>query len=178
MKHISILLLIVLLCISLPLIAQEQEKAKQEMTPMPEPPKPLGDDWNWMVGEWEGWSESPMGKSKEWEKAEFGLDKQFLLIKGTSEMEGMTYKGIGALTVNPETEELVGYWIDNYRCVYEGKGKQEGNKSIMKWVGPMGESTRIQEKVDNNKYILTVKATGPDGKEMESKAVMIRKKSE
>ena len=67
MRKLSILLLALLMCISLPLLAQEQEKPG---TP-PAPPKPLGEEWDWMVGEWEGYTESPMGKAKEWEKVEF-----------------------------------------------------------------------------------------------------------
>lgn len=177
MKKLSILLVVLLVCITMPLMAQE-EKAKKEKPAMPAPPQPLGEDWAWMVGEWEGWTESPMGKSKEWEKVSFGLDRQFLMVQATSEMNGMLYKGTGATTINPKTGELVGYWIDNFRGMYEGKGKGDANKFSMIWVGPMGKSTRITEKVSDDNYTITVKSTGPEGKEMEAKTVMTRKKSE
>ena len=42
----------------------------------------------------------------------------------------------------------------------------------------MGKSTRISEKVSDDEYTILVKSTGPDGKEMEAKTVMKRKKSE
>ena len=174
MRRLSILLLALVLCITLPLLAQEQEKPG---TPPP-PPKPLGEEWDWMIGEWEGYAESPMGKSKEYEIVQFTLDRQFLFIQATSEYNGMTYKGGGVTTVDPETGGLVGYWFDNWRGIYMGKGELEDNKSTMTWEGPMGKSTRITEKVSNDEYTLTVKMTGPDGKEMESKAVMKRKQME
>jgi len=175
MRKLSILLLALLMCISLPLLAQEQE---QEKPGTPPPPKPLGEEWDWIVGEWEGYTESPMGKAKEWEKVEFTLDRQFMMIQATSEWNGMTYKGGGVTTVDPKTGELVGYWFDNFRSVYQGKGKREGDKFTMTWIGPIGQSTRITEKVSDDKYTITVKMTGAEGKETESKTVMTRKKKE
>ena len=65
MKNTLMLFLAALVLISLPMFAQEKEKPK-EATPSMMPPKPLADDLcAWMVGEWEGWTTSPMGKSKE-----------------------------------------------------------------------------------------------------------------
>ena len=174
MRKSFILFVALIICISLPLMAQEKEKPEAP----PPPPKPLGQEWDWMVGEWEGWSESPMGKSKEWEKIEFTLDRQFLMIQASSEYDGMTYKGGGVTTVDPKTGELVGFWFDNLRGIYKGKGKLEGNKSTMTWVGPMGKSTRIIEKVSEDEHTVTVKMTGPDGKETEAKTVMKRIKKE
>lgn len=143
----------------------------------PAPPKPLDDDMiKWMVGEWEGWSESPMGKTKEWMSCQIGLDGQFMLMSGKSEAQGQVYKGMGCLTIDPKTGELVGLWIDNWRGMYKGKGKREGNKTIMEWVGTMGKSTRITEKINEDKFVETVKLPGPDGKMTTMKAEYTRVK--
>jgi len=173
MRKLFVILLALCICISLPLIAQEQEKPA-----MPSPPIPLSEqfvEWQWLLGEWEGFTELPMGKSIEWQKNELGLDDQFLLMEATSEMNGMSYKGMGALTVDPTTGELVGYWIDNRRGFYIGKGKIGANQYTMTWDGPLGKSTRITEKINDNEFKVTIKATGPDGKLMEATTVMKRK---
>lgn len=167
-SFLSLLVLIVFVGFTaLPLAALGQET--------PAPPKPLDDDMiKWMVGEWVGWSESPMGKTKEWMSCQIGLDGQFLLMSGKSEAGGMVYKGMGVMTINPKTGEHVGLWIDNMRGMYKGKGKREGNKTIMEWVGTMGKSTRITEKINEDKFAVTVKAPGPDGKMATMKAEYTR----
>jgi len=192
MKKTSLLFLAALLLVSLPLLAQEMA-----------PPKPLEDDLcAWMVGEWEGWSTSPMGKMKDWQKVEWGLDKQFLLVNYTGQtvemtdeqkktaketwgmsnediekMMKMAYKGMGPMTISPETGEFVGYWFDNWRGVYKGSGKREGNKVTMTWEGPMGTEVRTTEKVSNDKMVVTFKSTAPNGTVSEGKSELTRKKS-
>ena len=165
------------ICLALPLLAQDQEatKSESEMAQMT-PPQALSDEWSkWMIGEWEGWSESPMGKSKDWMKCEFGLDGQFVMMQITGTMDnGLTYKGMGAQTVTP-AGEMVGYWIDNWRGMYEGKGKPEGNKITMVWESPMGKAERTMEKVSADKFTVLEKFSMPDGQMMESKSEMTRK---
>jgi hypothetical protein len=164
MKRSLTILLVALL--GLPVFAQEMG-----------PPKALDDDFfNWMVGEWEGWSEGPMGKTTDWLKYELGLDGQFLFMQATSEAPGMAYRGMGAVTLNPETGEIVGNWIDNFRGMYQGVGKRDGNKLIIEWDGKMGKSTRTTEKLGDNKFRVVAKSVGPDGSTMESKAEFTRKK--
>jgi hypothetical protein len=48
--------------------------------------------------------------------------------------------------------------------MFEGKGKEEGNKVVMEWSGNMGKSTRIMEKVGPDKMKITVEMPGADGK--------------
>lgn len=146
------LTLLLSLCLLTPLRAQNME-----------PPAPLADEMmSWLVGEWEGTFEGPMGTSEEWIKYSFGLDKQFLFIEATSAAGEMNYHGMGAITVDAQGE-VVGDWIDNMRGRYEGAGAKEGNIVTMEWDGTMGKSTRITEKLDDNKFKVTVKMPGPDG---------------
>ncbi len=82
---------------------------------------------------------------------------------------------MGALTVDPKTGELIGYWIDNMRGFYIGKGKIGENQYTMTWDGPMGKSTRITEKINDDEFKITIKTTGPDGKPMEATTSLKRK---
>lgn len=201
MKKLLVLSLAFLVLFSFSVFAQEkqmkmekQEKADmgKGMQEMPEmtPPKPLSSDWyKWMIGEWEGTSQSAMGETKDWIKFEWGLDKQFVvmhykgvmvepneeMMKGMQEkmnmsdedmskMMEMPYKGMGVVTIDPKTGESTGYWFDNWRTVSTGKGKMEGsNKMTMVWEGAMGTETRTTEKVDENKMVVNFKSSGPMG---------------
>jgi hypothetical protein len=202
MKKISFVLLALLVSMSMSLMAQEKEmeKAKEEMKTMA-PPNALDDDWSkWIVGEWEGKTETPMGKHQDWMKIELGLDNQFIMMKykskmaemtpeqmtamketmnmsdeGMAKMKDMVYKGLGIETVNPATGEVIGYWFDSWRGVYKGTGKREGNKTTMNWEGPMGSSTRTVEKVDENKMVMTFTETMPNGKVIEGRSEFTRK---
>jgi len=174
-KSISLIVALIV-CLSLPLTAQELPRP--DLPPPPPPPKPLGSEWDWMIGEWEGWTESPMGKSKEWEKIEYTLDRQFLMIQALSEQDGKTYKGGGMLTVDLINGGLTGFWFDNQRAIFKGEGKREGDKIIMDWSGPLGESTRITEKISDDEYTVVTRMTGPDKKKIEMKTVMKRIKKE
>jgi hypothetical protein len=203
MKKSLLLVVTVLVLFSLPLLAQEQEKPK-EAAPSMAPPSALADDMcAWMIGEWEGWTESPMGKAKEWDKFEWGLDNQFVIMHATSKttemseeqkkkvmeaysmskedvekMIEMTYKGMGTMTINPATGEYIGYWFDNWRGVYRGAGTRDGNKVSVTWEGPMGKETRTTEKVDENKMVISIKSTDPTGTVMEAKTELTRMKAE
>jgi hypothetical protein len=201
MRKILVSLLAILAFVALPLFAQEKEMAK-EATPSMTPPQPLADDFfKWMVGEWEGWSTSPMGKSQDWQMIEWGLDNQFVMthykaktsevneeaMKAWAEamkmskedmdkMKDMVYKGMGPMTINPMTGEIVGYWFDNWRGTYKGTGKREGNKITMHWEGTMGTSERTIEKVSDDKMVMTYKEPDPSGNVMEGRTEMTRKK--
>jgi len=185
----------------LPIFAQEEKKMTQEAMPMT-PPKPLADDFfNWMAGEWEGWSTSPTGKTQDWQKIEWGLDNQFLMthysakttevnqeaMKAWAEaykmskedmdkMAKMVYKGMGPMTINPMTGEIVGYWFDNWRGSYKGTGKREGNKITMHWEGTMGTSERTIEKASDDKMVMTYQEKDPTGKVVEGRTELTRKK--
>jgi len=133
MKRTLLFLAAVLLLFSLPLLAQEKEESK-EATPSIAPPSALTDDMcTWMIGEWDGWTESPNGKMKDWDKFEWGLENQFVIMHATSKttdmteeqkakvmeaygmskedvekMIQMTYKGMGPVTIDPVTGDTWG----------------------------------------------------------------------
>lgn len=181
MKRATIVLLVLMLCITMPLLAQEKaaETAdKKEMTEQAEmaPPSALDDDFcKWLVGEWEGWSEGPEGKHSEWEKIEMGLNGQVLLREAVSKMDDGEYAGMGGMTINPESGEFMGYWMDNHRGMYQGKGKREGDKLTMEWEGYQGTYTNVLEKVDENTYTTTWSFTDAGGNTKEGKSEMTRK---
>ena len=200
MKRFAWFAFCVLAVYAMPLPAQEKEskEAAQSMSP----PKPLQDDLcAWMVGEWEGFSVSPMGKTKDWQKVEWGLDGQFVVttyssttVEMTEEqkkkametwgmskedvenMMNMAYKGMGPMTINPATGEFVGYWFDNWRGMYKGSGKREGNRVTMSWEGPMGTEVRTTEKTGDDTMVVTFKSMDPKGNPMEGRTELKRKK--
>lgn len=61
------------------------------------------------------------------------------------------------------------------RGFYIGKGKIGKNQYTITWAGPMGKSTRITEKINDDKFKVTINATGPEGRPMKAKPVMRRK---
>ena len=201
MKNLMVVSLIIVLGVSLSVFAQEEKQMEgtmeaggqeEMMGEMPDmtPPQPLQSEWNdWMVGEWEGHTESPMGKSKDWMKVQYTLGSQYMKIHVKSdmvetneeamkgwqeqmnlsdeqmeEMMGMEYEGMGLTTKDPQTGKQVGWWFDNWRSRSTGTGeKVSENKSSMKWEGPMGVETRTIEKVGEDKMVMTFKSTGPMG---------------
>lgn len=201
MRQIPWMLLVAVLVLALPLAAQEKERPK-EAAPSMSPPKSLDDDLcTWMVGEWEGFSTSPMGKTKDWQKVEWGLDHQFVVMnysgspvemtdeqkkkametygiskEEVEQMMKMAYKGMGPLTINPATGAYVGYWFDNWRGMYKGSGKREGNKLTMTWEGPMGTEVRTTEKLADDTMVVTFKSTDPKGNVSEGRTELKRKK--
>jgi hypothetical protein len=137
--------------------------------------KPLDDEWSkWLVGEWKVVSgESSVtdesGKVTKIDvneqgagsfKIEFGLNGQFLIMRGSSgEMTdeqkkqikdafketinasdedierflSMPYKSLQIQTIDPKTGEVIEYLFDSQRCIAEGRGRRQGNKEIMEW---------------------------------------------
>jgi hypothetical protein len=103
MKHVSIVLLIMMVSMASCAINQEKEIA-EESKPSSFQPEPLDDDWSkWLVGEWEGSGESSLadesGKVSKIDldelgtggfKIELGLNGQFLIMKSWAETGEMT----------------------------------------------------------------------------------------
>jgi hypothetical protein len=171
MKRLYLVLLLIVFSLTSLTIAQEDSQVYK-------PPPPLKDKFiKWMVGEWRGITESPMGASNDWMKCELGLGGQFLLINQKSEFENRSVStGMGALTINQEGE-VVGIWIDSWRTISHGKGKHEGDVSTMEWTTPgMGTQTRIMEKIGENNFRTLITMKGKDGKEMQAFSEMRRVK--
>jgi hypothetical protein len=133
---------------------------------------------------------------------ELALNGQFLVRKGQSRVTGLsdeyikqlkeqqmsdsdiekmrnsTFESMEIYTIDPKTGEVVGYLFDSLRCVAKGTGKREGNKETINWVWSVqgaGSSTRVTEKISDDKFISTEKYTMPDGSTMEDRAEMVRK---
>ena len=175
MKHASIVLLIVMVSMASCAINQEKEIA-EESKPSFFQPEPLDDEWSkWLVGEWKvvsgesDWLTDESGSRVKIDvdeeetggiKAEFGLNGQFLIMRGSSGeltdeqkklfMEtlkkkrnvsdenierflSMPYKSLEIYTIDPKTGEVIGYMFDSQRCIAEGRGRRQGNKEIIEW---------------------------------------------
>jgi hypothetical protein len=132
---------------------------------------------------------------------ELALNGQFLVRKGQSriislsdeyikqlkgqrlsgsdieKMCNSTFESMEVYTIDPKTGEITGYLFDSLRCIAKGTGKREGNKEIINWVWSgqgQGSSTRVTEKISDDKFISTEKYAMPDGSTMEDKAEMTR----
>jgi hypothetical protein len=161
------------------------------------PPGPLEDDlYNWMAGKWEGATESSMGKFTDEMEVDWDLGHQFVNIhykSKTAETDpakleemakamGMTkeqmqtpYKGVGYLTIDPQTKEYIGYWFGSMRDVSVGKGTREGNKITMTWEGPMGSEMRTFEKAGEDKLVMAFEGKDPQGNVIKGTTTMMRK---
>ena len=206
MKHVSIVLLIVMVSMASCTINKEHEMANENRSSSLQP-KPLDDEWfKWLVGEWESWAESDVGTAKGRTNIELGLNGQFLSMNSQAETiqitdeqkqylketlhasdedversQSSTFKELQVHTIDPKTGEVVGYLFDSLRCIAKGTGKREGNKEIMEWQwfvqGQGATSIRVIEKISNNKFTINHKYTLPDGSKMEDKIEMTRKKT-
>jgi len=182
--------------------AWAQDKPSEAPAMPMTPPPALNDElFQWMVGEWEGWTSSSMGKSQDSQKIEWALDNQFLVIHFTAKssesnpeamkamaeamklseadmkkMMDMAYKGLGTMTISPMTGEVTAMWFDNWRSTYKGIGKREGNVITVNWESPMGSETRTIEKIGSDKMMITFKGKDMTGKDMEGRSEMTRKK--
>jgi hypothetical protein len=222
MKHVSIVLLIVMVSMASCAKMQQKEMAKESGTPSFQP-KPLDDEWSkWLIGKWQvtkgesdflGGEMEGLGEPNEEGASGFtiesGLNGQFLIMKSwaqTGEMTdeqkkqmkealkettnasdedldrflSMPYKELQIQTTDPKTGEVIGYLFDSQRCIAEGRGKWEGNKEIIEWkwsgTGQGATSVSIIEKINDNKFTINVKYILPNGKKMEDKIEMIRKR--
>jgi hypothetical protein len=200
------LLLVVMVSVSSYAINEAKETARKSGSYSFQP-KPLDDDWSkWLVGEWEGSAESDAGTAKLWTKIEFGLNRQFVLMKSESEIakisdeqrqylkdtlsasdedieryRSSTFKGLQIHTLDPKTGEVIGYLFDSMRCLAEGKGRRQGNKEIIEWkwsANAQGAtSVGTIERLHDNKFSLDHKYTLPNGNKMEDKVQMTRIKT-
>ncbi len=176
MKHVSIVLLIVMVSMASCAINEEKETAKESGSASFQP-KPLDDEWSkWLVGEWkvvsgessvtdESGSAVKIDVDEEGTnglKVEFGLNGQFLIMRGHGEIDQLTdeqiqqlkettnasdedmerflsmpYKSLQIQTIDPKTGERIGYFFDSLRCIAKGTGRLEANKEIMEleWSG-------------------------------------------
>lgn len=139
-------------------------------------PKPIEDAfWNSLIGDWEGWTEWPEGKSQDKVEFEWELHKQFLKTQVESKMGEMEYKMTGYTTIDPKTGEMMGYWFDNYRAICKSTQTQDGNKFTVKWECGPATYERSFEKVGDDKLVGTFKAIDPAGKTVEGKLELTRK---
>ena len=176
--------------------------ATEARRPMFNPP-PLSDDWSrWIVGEWEGSGESDTGQGKGVERIEFALHGQFLICRGEATITEITpehaaylkrnmhatdeeierfkrtgYQSLQLFTVDQTTGEIIGYLFDSLRCIAQGRGKREGNREIMEWEWATGHrSTRITQRISEDKMAVTQRTPMPDGSVMEERGVSVRMK--
>lgn len=166
-------------------------------------PPPLADDWNkWVVGEWEGTGESDTGQGKGIERIEFALNGQFLVCRGQARITEISpeqadylkkymhasdeeierfkregYQSLQLFTIDQTTGEVVGYLFDSLRCIATGRGRREGNREIMEWQWATGhKSTRITERLGDDRRVVIQRTPMPDGSVMEEKGGSIRRK--
>ena len=204
MKHVSIVLLIVMVSMASCAINKEKEMAK-DIKPSSFQPKPLDDEWSkWLVGEWKGSAESDVGTGKIRTKIELGLNGQFLIMKSESEIteisdeqrqyykdtlhvseedieryRSSTFRWLQIHTIDPKAGEVIGYLFDSLRCIAKGRGRRQGNKEIIEWewsVTAQGAtSVYIIEKFNDNKFTFNHKYILPNGNKMEDNGEMTRK---
>jgi len=219
MKRLSILLLVVMVSLSSCAINVDKEVAEKSK-PSSLQPEPLDDEWSkWLVGEWKvvsGESDWLVDESGSRIKIdvdeqgtsditiEFGLNGQFLIMRGNAEIGEMTDEQIKQLketmnasdedmqrftsnpfisleiyTIDPKTGEVIGYLFDSMRCIAQGRGRRQGNKEIMEWVWSAtaqgATSVHVIERINDNKFTYNHKYTLPNGSKMEDKAEFIRK---
>lgn len=220
MKRLSILSLVVMVSLSSCSINGEKETPKESGSTSLQP-KPLDDDWSkWLVGEWKvisgesDWLTDESGSRVKIDvdeegtsgfKVEFGLNGQFLFMRGHSEVSEMTdeqiqqlkkttkasdediermlsmpFKELQLHTIDPKTGERIGYLFDSMRCIAQGRGRRQGNKEIMEWVWSAtaqgATSVSIIKKINDNKFTYNHKYTLPNGNKMEDNVEFTRKK--
>ena len=187
MRKLILTGIVLSLLAALPVLAQEEQMAsKPESAEEMTPPKPLTEDkfCSWMVGEWVGTSESSNGNSEDWMRVDMKLENNYALMhyKGkmtTGQYAGMTYEGMGPVTINPATGEYVGFWFGTMRDMSQGTGKQEGNKVTMTWQSPQGTHVRTTEMTGPDKMHVTFKEMDSDGNVIsEGTSKLSRKKKE
>ena len=70
---------------------------------------------------------------------------------------------------------MIAFLFDNLRCVAQGKGTRDDNKEIVAWEWRSGhKSTRITERVGDDRMTVTEQTPFPDGSVMEDKGEMVR----
>lgn len=131
--------------------------------------------WESLIGKWEGWSESPMGKSTDEIEFEWELQKQFFKTKVEAKSGEMNYKIVGYSTMDPKTGKITGYWFDTARLVYTSTETREGNKVMLRIEGGPAPVERVYEKVGDDKLVGTFKVMVPGGQTIEGRSELMRK---
>lgn len=164
-------------------------------------PRPLADDWTaWILGDWEGTGEGNAGKGKGALRYELDLGGQFLVARGQAEITGLDpdylrkqmnasdeeverfrsagYGSLELYTLDPETGEVIAFLFDSLRCVATGRGRREGNREAVEWHWRTGHrSTRITERLADDRFAVTERTAMPDGSVMEDRGEMVRVKA-
>jgi len=91
-------------------------------------------------------------------------------------MGEIKYKGRGALTMHPQTKAFMGFWADNFRGMYTGSGKREGDKLMMTWEGYQGTYKQELTRTGDDSYTYTFSFTDPAGNVSGGKGEMTRVK--
>ncbi len=105
------------------------------------------------------------------------LKSQGLTYPDIEKMRNKTFRSMEIYTLDPKTGEIAAYLFDSFRCVAKGTGKHVGNKETINWVwsvGGQGSSTRVTEKISNNKFRTVEKYSLPGGGTMEDTMEMTR----
>ena len=164
-------------------------------------PPPLTDNWTkWIVGEWEGAGGSDAGKGKGTVRFELALGGQFLIARGEAELTELNpdylkkhmhatdeqmerfkrtgYQSLEIYTIDQETGEVLGFLFDDLRCIATGRGQREGYKETVAWEWRTGhKSTRITERVSDDRLTVIERTPNPDGTVMEDKGEFFRARS-
>ncbi len=91
------------------------------------------------------------------------------------------YKSMLIYTIDTKTGDIVEYVFDSLRAIAVGRGRVEGNKQTTKWQWPISgdvTSVSIRERLSDDKLAETWTHTKSDGKKMEEKLVLTRKKEQ
>jgi hypothetical protein len=105
------------------------------------------------------------------------LKEQRMSDSDIEKIHNSTFESLEVYTIDPKTGEITAYLFDSLRCVAKGIGNHKGNKETINWVWSVqgqGTSTRVTEKISDDKFICTEKYTMPDGSIMEDKGEMYR----
>jgi len=188
--YILVLAVVIALCAALPAAAQEEagEKAQEKVQEKSREKASSGGDtfkalapvdiqlFKWLVGEWEGWSKSPMGETTDYMMYEMDLAGQFLVLHYKSAFGGMgVFSGRAYVTVL-EDGTLAGFWVDSRRTMSRGKGSVDEDAMTMEWGDEAGVYRRITEKVDENTFTIKSTMIGPEEMQMEAVSEMKRLK--
>jgi hypothetical protein len=131
-----------------------------------------------------------------------GLNGQFLIFTGEAEVTDISveqkqflktqlhaseeeierfrsspYRSLEIYTIDQQTGEVLGYLFDSLRCMATGRGAWTANTLTMNWQWSSGHtSTRITEKVSDDRIAAIERIAMPDGSTMEESGEMVRRK--
>jgi hypothetical protein len=129
---------------------------------------------------WKSWAEGEMADEQKKQLTDALKETTNASDEDLERFVAMPYKSLLIQTIDPKTGERTGYFFDSQRCIAKGIGRLEANKEIMEWkwslTGQGVTSIGIIEKINDNKFSVLFIYTLPDGKKMEEKLEMIRKK--